>query len=451
MGGGPRQQSASMWISTALVAASYWGGAFAWTNLANCRRSGGSSMPNKRARAGGHRFVPGGVWSMSSTVNEAMFSVAGDEQHDDSHKNILEDRAGHINRDLAERIWSWEQERRTKEKLPKLEYSVRKGLRLVDSMVDDVLYRKKRRYDSTRRNDDDLRSDLVQEGLSALLDALSRYRQQKDGSDFESYARRHIHQQLQLSLEEGAERPLKLPHAVQSVVKRAHKLVNRRIQEQRRGNTTTTGVSVAEELEIPPELLQKYLRLARSTSSSLSMESTVEIRHLDKSVYRDKEEWELYEGFLLDNGHSVAKDQLISEYLDETIELEGDDQAWVQQEQMAGPLPQVIPDTDEPSPDDLILQELIRTDLGTFLTSSLDPTEVQVVRLTFGLQEDSRRSRPQTMRETARALQIPDGQVSRVLARALDKLRASFNARFVDPGEYDYDDDDPDDYIVDSV
>ena len=407
---------------------------------------------------------------MTATEEEAAISSSNDDDNDDN--NILEDSAGHINRDLAEKIWSWEQERRKSEQLPKLEYSVRSGLRLVDSLVEDIM-RKKSPQGSRRSSSQLQQSDLVQEGLSALLDAMSHYRHENvSGDDFESYARRHIRQQLALFLDEGAGRPLKLPQAVQTVVRQAHRLMSERLRQQRRhdddNNTTSTTTtaapptwaSVAQELHLPLERLQTYLRLARTTSRALSMESTVEILHpstLDDSTFADQDEWELRQGLLLDDGHSVRKDQVISEYLDEMVEQEGDDQAWVlQQEQIAGPLPELIPDDEEPSPDDLILQELIRTDLSNFLTNSLSPQQVAVVRLVFGLQEDSSSGTggPQTSRQTARALGIPEEQVPKILEAALEKLRASYNARFVGGSQYDNDgddDDDAEDYVLDSV
>ena len=334
--------------------------------------------------------------------------------------NILEDGQGHINRDLAERIWNWEQDRRKAEDLPKLDYSVRAGLRLVDSMVEEM-------------SSSDSSSDLVQEGLTALLDAMSHYRKNED-EDFETYARDHIRQRLDSTMDEDVRHPL--PMAVKSVVQQAKRLMNE--------SKGASLVTIAEELNLPVERLQVYLRLAQHTGM-LSVESTVEILNplLEDSTpaYRDQEDWELQQGKLLDDGKSVRRDELVDEYLDEMIEHEGDDEAWVQSEQIAGPLGSLIPDMSEPSPDDMILQELIRHDVSSFLDSSLDAKEVSVIRCIFGL--DS--GRPRSATETSKELGIEAHKVSNVLAGALEKLRKSYLSKFIDDEDEDEED------IVDSV
>ena len=391
-----------------------------------------------------------------------------DDDNVDDNGNILEDRPGHINRDLAERIWAWEQESRKIEKLGKVEYSVRSGLRLVDALVDEILLK----YGRGKRNQS-LRSDLIQEGLSSLLDAMRQYRHQADeesstrsstysttSNGFEVYARQRILKQLIQSVrkETNAERPPRLPQAVESVVLKARRVM---MQRKQTDSENATWEAVAEEMQIPFPRLQTYLRLANRRSPFLSMESTVEIMHpstLEGPAYRDQDEFELREGLLLDDGHKVQKDQVISEYLDETLENEGDDQAWVHEERIAGPLTDLIPDTSEPSPDDLILQELIQNDLSSFLTSSLEEQEVEVVQLIFGLQDKSSSSKgAQTMKQTAKALNIEAEEVSKILARALQKLRVSYWSRFLDKNDGESveaekkDDYDDEDYTVDSV
>lgn len=365
--------------------------------------------------------------------------TATDDQR--ATENILEDGDGHINRDLAERIWSWEEDRRRKENLPKLDYSVRAGLRLVDSIVEE---------NQRGGSNADSSSDLVQEGLTALLDAMGHYRHHEH-EDFESYAREHIRQRLATAVDEDARRPL--PKAIKSVVKEAKRLMSKRIE----AGKPTTWAAVADDMKLPTETLVTYLRLAKRTGT-LSVESTVEIMNpmLEDGApsYRDQDEWELQENKLLDDGQTVRKDELIDEYLDEMIEHEGDDEAWVQREQIAGPLSDIIPDTNEHLSDDNddnfqaddsilqdldILQDLIRTDLSSFLDSNLDPDEVKVIRLTFGLDSGT----PQSATKTARELGITAHQVADRMASALSKLRGSYLTRFSP--------DEDDDEVEDSV
>jgi hypothetical protein len=71
--------------------------------------------------------------------------------------------------------------------------------------------------------------------------------------------------------------------------------------------------------------LQDYLRLART-------QSTIEISNPAKGAgpaFADQDEWELQQGMLLDNEKIAQRDELIGEYRDKMLELEGDDEAWV--------------------------------------------------------------------------------------------------------------------------
>lgn len=302
-------------------------------------------------------------------------------------------------------------------------------------------------------------ADLVQEGLSALLDAMRQFRQEKD-LDFEAYASHQIRQHLQRILvdQDHSVRPMRLPQSVQDVLKQAKQVAKRLRQEKKKDydsndsshnkNAATatqknpTVAEVAREMDIPVAKLLDYLHLTRRRT--LSMESTVEVYSpsaQDASPsFVDQEDWEISQNMVLDDGRHVHKDQLIDEFLDETQELEGDDQAWIHQEQIAGPLQDLIPDTSEPSPDDSVLADLIRQDMREFLDSTLNQDEVKVVRMVFGL--DS--GRQVSLKRTAEALNMERDQVSLLLAGSLEKLRASYTSRFVEP----YLDDES---VVDSV
>lgn len=329
-----------------------------------------------------------------------------------SDYNILEDKSGHVNRELAERIWTWEQERRQERDLPKLEYSVRAGLRLVEDMVQDV---------------DNV--DMIQEGLTALLDAMSDFRSQPD-HDFETYARKRIQERLIEYRNE--DRPVRVPAAIYEVLERARKL------HAKYGS----WARAARELDIPLERLQQYAQLA-NRKTLLSMERTVEVRTswLDDRVQTvDQDVWELHSGKLLDNGEKVQKEELVEDYLDETLNTEGDDDSYVQQEQIAGRLQDVIP-SDDPSPDDFVLQELIESDLQSFLKSALSEQEITVIRSAYGLGDTP----PQSAAAIAKKIQVEPSEVRLILEGSLKKLRESYLQRFVQ------DEEDDEDFIVESV
>ena len=380
---------------------------------------------------------------MTATNNEKNTRkiVSKTSSSSNQFDNILEDGAGHINRDLAERIWNWEQHRRDENNLPKVDYSIRSGLRLVDDLVREALSQRNQR--SQEPEDSNLYADLVQDGLAALLDAMSHYREEDHGDkSFEAYARKQIRRRIVHSLQVDVPQ-IRLPKAVKSVIREAKGLAQK-IKEEKGGKDATLS-EIAERLKIPQDRLKDYLRLARA--GMLSMESTVEIFHpmLEDGTpeYRDQDEWEIREGLVLDDGKSLHKEELVEDFMDEMQQLEGDDEAWVHQEQVAGPLQDLIPDTDEPSPDDQALMEMIRHDLSEFLTSTLDDKEVQVVRLSFGLDSGQQMSEARV----AKSLGIKSEQVSDLLSRALEKLRVAYKERYV---EHYFDDDEPSS-MVDSV
>ena len=321
--------------------------------------------------------------------------------------NILEDSTGHVNRELAERIWNWEEERRQAKGLPKLSFSVRAGLRLVEEIADELT--------SNTKFERSVYNDLVQEGLSALLDVLSDHRIETSAEDFGQQARRRIRDRLASALEEDT-RLVQLPQAVLEIVRRAKEL-----------KPNKTWMQVATAMKIPLEELLEYMRLYRSRAA-LSMESTVEINGpTTQAEYTDQDQWELRQGLVVDNGKTVRTDENVE--LDDMLEHEGDDEAWVQQEQTAGPLQDLIPDRDGLSPDDLVLNEMIRHDLREFLLDTLTEQEFKAVRLAYGLDG----GRPRTMSATATALGLPVAQVSGLLNASLAKLRDSYKSRYVEP------------------
>jgi len=361
--------------------------------------------------------------SSSSSSSKASYNTENDNDN-----NILEDSTGHINRDLAERIWNWEQERRSENNLPKVDYSVRSGLRLVDSTIDSILSTKttttntrSKRVGGSSNNNNNLRGELIQEGLFALLDAMSHYREETHEEDFETYASQEIYRHLAQTLDEDG-RPLRLPNGVKMVVDEANRLMAKGDPD----GTKLTLVQVAAKLKIPIGRLQDYLRLAKATGQTLSMESTVEIYNpmLDEPTpaYRDQDEFELREGMLLDDGHMVHRNELVNEYMDKSMEREGDDEAWVREERIAAPLQDMIIDNDELSPDDFVLEEQARNNLYSLLSSTLEAEVLEVVRLYFGLDT----GKAQTIEEISTKLGKSDKEVLALVEEALGKLRVAY-------------------------
>lgn len=396
----------------------------------------------------------------------------------------MEDKPGHVNRELAERIWNWEREHRARQALPNLDYSVRSGLRLVDRTAQEVLAGLRNNGEGSSRSGRKsapesgdggfsnnsskgsmMYSDLVQEGLSSLLDAMGSY-PGDDSDGFEAYARRRIFRRLAACAGQDATvappRSARfLPKSVRSVLREATR-ASAELKRRAGGTATPTIEQVAAELRrssggdsgggVSAERLRDYVRLARRGLSALSVESTVEIFHpmLEDSppAYRDEDSWELQEGMLLDNGRSVQRDQLVEGFLDESTRREGDDDSWIQQqEQVAGRLRDLIPDGDgyggspssfsSSSPDDQVLMDMMNADLPGFLSSTLDDEELEVVRAKYGLgggADDGKPSvGPLSRSEVAEAMGITQERVSSLLSGAIMKLRASYQDRYVEP------------------
>jgi RNA polymerase sigma factor (sigma-70 family) len=416
---------------------------------------------------------------------------------------------------MAERIWNWEQERRGAASLPRLEYSVRSGLKLVGKLASEKLLPTWQR--ATPASTPQLQDDLIQEGLVALLDAFGSF----PGTDplaFEPYATQRIRQALDQALrqhdttspprpppsvgveateagaqdEEGQaqkqDRGGSLPRSVRRVLQQAQQ-VARGLPDP----VTLSKVSAA--LNLPVEQLRDYIELASSVRrrrsegdtlsaaatprTMLSVEGTVEISNpqlQDSTEYVDQDEWELWEGLLLDDGRGIIRrDELVENYVDETLHDEGDDDSWIRHQRNAGRLQDLIPDPSSSSSstrrdaddddsswvpylpamkdgpvapaaertmDDMALEELIRSDLSSFLSDTLSGQEQQIVRLAYGLTDSMDPPAPQS--RIARALGMDREEVSKVLNRAIDKLREAYRARYVEP----YREDEP---TIDSV
>jgi len=120
--------------------------------------------------------------------------------------DMLEDEKGHINPELAQRIWKWEKQQRLNLDLPDFEnYSTRAGLRWVKDMVKNTLTSSNvasttatmttASPNAQRRS---LHDDLIQEGVIGLMQALKTFEQKaRPDESFESFAKT----QIQIALE----------------------------------------------------------------------------------------------------------------------------------------------------------------------------------------------------------------------------------------------------------
>ena len=313
--------------------------------------------------------------SSSRSIKSTDESSEGKASHGSA---FLEDSKGHINPELAQRIFRWEREQRLNLKL-RSGHSTREGLRWVQDLV--------ARADLASESQD----DLIQEGVIALMQAMTKYEQEaKPTQTFEVFAKERIQ------------------HALEDY--------------------------------------QVHNKLASSTNSrksALSFESTVEIADPLETHYSNQDEWEVREGLVLDNGHGVKPDELVADFLDENLQYEGEDQMWVHQQQVAAPLRDSIPASDDDglldgtldlSLDDLAIRDMILYNVDEFLGSTLDDLESQVIQLRFGLDDDT----PKTQKEVAYDLGISVSRVRKLQKQALEKLREAYSKHYVDDEEDQY-------------
>lgn len=327
--------------------------------------------------------------------------------------DILEDEKGHINPELAQRIWKWEKQQRLNLDLPDFEnYSTRAGLRWVKEMVRSTLKSSNVAgttatilMDSPNIQRRSLHDDLIQEGVIGLMEALKTFEQHaRPNESFETFAKTHI----QVALD-------------------AFTL------ERAKGMGTPTGTG---------------------KRHPLSMESTVEIADPleTENYYFNLDEWEIREGLVLDNGNSVKREELVEDFLDESLQYEGEDQMWIQSQSVAAPLRDSIPESIDnsedsildgilkekqtTSPDDLALTDMILYNVDDFLGNTLEEIESQVIQMRFGLDDGT----PKTQKEISYDLNLTMSKVRKLQKLALGKLRAKFTERYIsdDTGYEDF-------------
>lgn len=94
-------------------------------------------------------------------------------------------------------------------------------------------------------------------------------------------------------------------------------------------------------------------------------------------------------------------------------------------DQIVKPLREAVLD-ENPTPDEIALSDMIRSDFGAFLERTLNDEELKVIRLTFGLEEFGT-----TLEAIALDLGKSMDDVKNIELGALDKLRTSFDNDYI--------------------
>jgi len=351
----------------------------------------------------------------SSFVSSAFTSNSNDKNKDPFRgiSNLIDDGNGNIRADLATSIWNWDKQHRDKDHLPKFEYSTRAGLRLVDEIARNLLSSNSQ----NRENDRAVTtySDLVQEGVVALMYAMAKYSPATHNESFEHYAKRSIVASLTKVLAQDS-RPIKLPSHVMDILKSA--------KRKRQSLLTKTGreptlAHVAKELNVTSQQLQLYTMFG----STLSVERTMEIYDPlleNKATFADQDLWQ--------QQHGVDVDDSNTEILEEQ-DKEGDDEMWIHLETVAAPLKEMIIDQDRyDNPNDLVYSNMIHDDVQDFLRKTLEQRELQVIELRYGLNG----GKVVSLEAIGDSMGISASRVKQIEEQAMEKLRSSYTNRQVE-------------------
>lgn len=369
------------------------------------------------------RFVGRPTCSFPTLLSAADSSSDNTDSSKDPFEGIshlLDDGKGHIRPELATSIFNWEQEHREKDHLAKFEYSTRAGLRLVDEIAKSLLLTTTSSSSSTSTTTSNDRtattySDLVQEGIVALMYAMTKYDNSLQEESFHHYARRHIANTLQKVLAQESN-VMTVPTHVLELLKRAKR--KRQALFSKTGREPTTA-EIATLLDISAQQLELYYILF---GSALSVERTMEIYDPlleNKATFADQQEWEHEHGISL-NEENVPQEE----------EQEGDDEMYIHLESVAAPLRDMIIDKDRfDNPNDVLVEEMLHDDVQEFLKKTLSERELQVIEWRFGLLNGGKVT---SLEDIGTILGISAGRVAQIEEQAMEKLKTSYTNRQVE-------------------
>ena len=364
--------------------------------------------------------------SEESSSHDITTTTTNDNDNDNNNNNNDDD----------------EREKSVKEaKFPaaKLKYSTRDGLRLVDKIARELMAEgpaqsrgsatSSSSIAATADSSDLSYSDLVQEGVVALMRAMSTFnpdpQQPQQRQKFEVYARNSIFRAMSMALASTG-RPIRIPTHVHETLlhaKRARRNLRTRLQRE------PTLAEVADRIGVTTEKLSLYQLASRGT---LSVESTVEIYDPSSNHPTSFTDLDTYEA-------RTGKDEALLHSGEADFGLE-EEEEWVQHDKVVAPLKEIIADDNTEGPDQFALGDMIRHDVDDFLTNTLDPQELSIVRMRYGLDTSNLiiGGKGLSFEMIGQKLGITQKYVSQIEQRALEKLRTSFSNTYI--GAY-FDDD----------
>ncbi|KAL7446382.1 hypothetical protein ACHAXM_010168 [Skeletonema potamos] len=358
-----------------------------------------------------------------------------------SLESILDDGHGHINSALASAIYEWEAahtQQTTSSSIKKEGFSTRDGLRLVDDLAREILNSLESDDDNNDDDDDNTiittdklgrkkstisYSDLVQEGMIALLRAMSTYtnykslgKKNKSIITFEQYAKEAIHSSL-LQFLATTSRPIRLPLSLQTTLEAANNAA--KYLRNRLGKEPSL-VQVAKEVNVKPEQLALYRKLYRKmvgrVGAFVSMEDGLEVYDPSLAGYvgtglrprSDSDTVGSDDGALLISSSTTSTDD------------------WTRQppERIVAPLRDVFTDTEEiNNPLSYTHHFILNEELNQFLCETLTSVELEVIQLRFGFVDSKYGGRGWSAHDIGKRVGLEREEVVKVASVALEKLR----------------------------
>jgi len=383
-----------------------------------------------------------------------------------SLESILEDGHGHINSALASAIYEWETahtQQTTPSSIKKEGFSTRDGLRLVDELAREIL----NSLESDADDDDDMidrkksaisYNDLVQEGMIALLHAMSTYTNYKSLgkknknnksiiTTFEQYAKEAIHSSL-LQFLATTSRPIRLPLSLQTTLEAANtaaKYLRNKLGKE------PSLVQVANEVNVKPEQLALYRKLYRTlvgrVGAFVSMEDGLEVYDPSLAGYvgtglRPRSDSDAVpvsdKGGASSSSITSTRSSSSDDVPSTLLQLNTQEDDWTRQppERIVAPLRDVFTDTEEiNNPLSYTHHFILNEELNQFLCETLTSVELEVIQLRFGLVDSKYGGRGWSAHDIGQRVGMDREEVVKVASVALEKLRqaaAADNDAFVE-------------------
>lgn len=378
--------------------------------------------------------------------------------------SILDDGHGHINSALASAIYEWETAHtQIASTTIKKEFSTRDGLRLVDELAREVLSSLDANTDvyvdfeedsnngsgETRRASEKSKSiisynDLVQEGIIALLRAMSTFPNYKKShgnksTTFEKYAKEAIHSSF-LQFIAATSRPIRLPSSLQTTLEAANTAA--RYLRNKLGREPSL-VQVAKEVHVQPQQLALYRKLYRKmigrVGTFVSMEDGLEVYDPSLAGYvgtglrprSDSDAVIVTKDKDASSSSSRTRTATPSDDEDDDVpstlfQLNTQEDDWERQppERIVAPLRDVLTDTEEiNNPLSYTHHFLLNEELNEFLSETLSSVELEVIQLRFGLVDSKHGGRGWSATDIGERMGMSREEVREVASVALEKLR----------------------------